>query len=244
MEVLDTSQFTLEKNLKEYDLILHRDSGVSFDDIDLLILRSLAPFSKQQVNSHEVIESLRGKDKQALFFQEHKLPFIPTSLFRGAAQGTDSFPNIEEFVLKTIRGNQGRGVMLIRGHDSLASILEANEARKDERYILQPKMTFLKEYRVLCLDQEVWGAIEKDFDSDFRANAKRCQPKEVEALPEEVLRLSQSILKILPKQFLGLDIAMTENGPLIIEINTTPGFEVFDKLHEINSATRLLQELL
>ncbi len=244
LEVLTTSNFALEDGHKEYDLILHRDSGVSFDDVDLLLLKSLTPFSDKQVNSHKVIESLRGKDKQALFFQEHKLPLIPTSLFRGADQGVKSFPKSEEFVLKTIRGNQGLGVMLIRGRDSLASILESHEALRDERYILQPKIDLKKEYRVLCLDQEIWGAIQKDFESGFRANAKRCQPKVVETLPEEVTKLSQAILKLLPGQFLGLDIAMTENGPLIIEINTTPGFEVFDELHEINSATRLLQELL
>jgi RimK family alpha-L-glutamate ligase len=243
LEVISTSQFTLNAPLSKYDLVLHRDSGVSFDDIDLLLLKSLSPFSKRQLNSPQVVETLRGKDRQYLFFKEQNLPHIPTAIFRGAISGSESFEGQNEFVLKTIRGNQGRGVMLIRGRDSLASILESHEAQKDERYILQPKLNLTKEYRVLCLDQEIWGGVEKSLTEDFRANAKRCKPKACE-LPEEVKSLSEQVLKLLPGQFLGLDIALGPDGPLIIEINTTPGFEVFDELFDINSATRLLQELL
>lgn len=246
LEVIDTGQFTMGESLENYDLVLHRDSGVSFDDVDLLLLKDLRQQSSQLVNSPEVIELLRGKDRQFTFFKEKKLPCIPTAIFRGADSGLNSFRDCDQFVLKTIRGNQGKGVMLIRGRDSLATILESNEVKEDQRYILQPKIDFIKEFRVLSLGEEIWGAIEKDLTNDFRANAKRCSPKaiESESLPKTVIKLVEKILKLFPGQFLGLDIAMTENGPVLIEINTTPGFEVFDELHEINSATRLLQELL
>ena len=243
LEVINTTQFKLPLEEASYDLVIHRDTGVSFDDVDLLLLKSFSSVSKLQVNSPAVIESMRGKDRQYLFFKEHKLPHIPTAIFRGSEFGENSFPKAEEFVLKTTRGNQGKGVMLLRGRDSLSSILEAHEARQDERFILQPKLNLLKEYRVLCLDQEIWGGVQKDLSEDFRNNAKRCTPKAC-SLPEEVSALALKILKLLPGQFLGLDIALTEDGPVLIEINTTPGFEVFDSLHEINSATRLLQELL
>jgi ribosomal protein S6--L-glutamate ligase len=246
LRVIDTGQFTALASQESYDLVLHRDSGVSFDDVDLLLLRSLASQSNKFVNSPEVISLLRAKDQQYIYFKENNLPCIPTAIFRGADSGLNSFSDHQQFVLKTIRGNQGKGVMLIQGLDSLATILESNEARADQRYILQPKIDFIKEYRVLCQGQEMWGAIEKDLIDDFRANAKRCSAKAIDtdSLPEAVAALASRILKLLPNQFLGLDIGITDNGPLLIEINTTPGFEVFDALHDINSATRLLQELL
>lgn len=231
---------------KAYDLVIHRDSGVSFDDIDLLISKQQALISKKLVNDPTIVQALRGKDSQYLWFLQNLIPHIPTHICRGALGGDFSFEHDEKFILKTTRGNQGLGVMLLLGVDSLESVLEANHARADESYILQPYLSFDCEYRVLTIDNKIMGALKKDKTQDFRANAKRCQisPIKAEQLQKNITELVQRITTFLPNQFLGIDIAIYKNSPLVIEINTTPGFEAFDKEHKTNIAQKLLKEYL
>lgn len=226
---------------KTYDLVLHRDSGVSFDDIDLSLATYLEHQNIKVVNKPSISTELRGKDNQYLWLLKNKLPHIPTLFLRGPLNENIPFKDSEDFILKTTRGNQGVGVMLVKGRESLASILEANHARGDEKYILQPKLNFLSEWRILVLGDEILGAIEKTNTNDFRANAKRCHVNAIanDKIPGELLSLTSKIQDLLPGQFLGIDLGITKDGPLIIEINTTPGFETFDELHNIDVASKL-----
>lgn len=225
-----------------YDLVLHRDSGVSYDDVDLLLAESFEEKGLTVINNSAVTSLLRGKDKQHLYFKKHELPHIPTLISRGPLLESQ-LPDSKEFVLKTIRGNQGRGVMLLSNKDSLLSVLESNHARGDERYIIQPRLNFSKEYRVLLIGDEVVGVIEKVVTGDFRANAKRSETK-IAKLPSEVLKLTEEVQSLIPGQFLGLDIGLTNEGPVLIEINTTPGFEVFDELHQCDVAKKVWESYL
>lgn len=225
-----------------YDLILHRDSGVSYDDIDLTICQFFTDQGQKVVNSLATTKALRGKDNQFLYFKQNELPHIPTFLSRGQVS-PEELPANDEFVLKTIRGNQGRGVMLLNSRDSLLSVMESNQARGDERYIVQPKLSFSHEYRVLIMGDEILGTIEKTCTDDFRANAKRSETKVAE-LNGDALNLVQRIQALFPGEFLGIDIGMTSEGPILIELNTTAGFEVFDQLHSTNIARKLLETYL
>lgn len=231
---------------KHYDLVLHRDSGVGFDDIDLTLASYLVDQNLKVVNNPSTSKELRGKDNQYLWLLKNKLPHIPTLFHRGIFKDETPFQEHDEFVLKTTRGNQGLGVMLIKGRESLNSIVEANHARGDEKYILQPKLNFLSEWRVLVLGGSILGALEKGSADDFRANAKRCQVNAVkkENIPQDILELTNNIQELLPEQFLGLDFGITQTGAKVIEINTTPGFETFDELHNIDVAKKFWENYL
>ncbi|MBK25599.1 MAG: hypothetical protein CME70_16500 [Halobacteriovorax sp.] len=242
VEVLQSNQFVGLPEEPEHRLVLHRDSGISFDDIDLIVSKHLENKGLKVINSTSTTELLRGKDKQFLFFKNFNLPHIPTFLCRGKLKPKE-LPPYDEFVVKTIRGNQGIGVMLLKDSESLLSLLDSNHARKDERYIIQPRLNFSSEYRVLLLNNEVLGVIEKKLTSDFRANAKRCETRKT-LLPKEFEPLIQRINELLPEQFLGVDIGIFNGEPVIIEINTTPGFEEFDKLHNFDTAQALIERNL
>ncbi len=239
VEVLLSHKFVGLPEEPKHKLVLHRDSGISFDDIDLVIAQHLEDAGLKVLNSSKITETLRGKDKQYLFFKKHGLPHIPTFLSRGNL-GHRDLPSYEEYVMKTIRGNQGIGVSLVKDTKSLLSILDSNHARKDERYLVQPRLYFEKEYRVLMLNNQVLGVIEKKLTSDFRANAKRCETKK-STLPKDFGPLIEKINSLLPNQFLGVDIGINNGEAIIIEINTTPGFEEFDKLHNSDTALMLLE---
>lgn len=241
VEVLNTQDFCWGAP-KKYDMVLHRDSGISFDDVDLVLTDSLLGHGNKVVNSPDTLKTLRGKDRQYSFFQTNNLPHIPTLITRGLSGIENVYPNYDEVIVKTIRGNQGRGVELVKRID-LPSLLESNQRKKDERFIIQPRLHFQKEFRVLTLGNEIQGTMEKTCLDDFKANAKNCENKPVH-IPNEIKAITEKIQQFFPGEFLGLDFGLDDDGYRLIEINTTPGFEVFDQVFETDIAKKLWEKYL
>jgi RimK family alpha-L-glutamate ligase len=238
---------------------LHRCTGTNFDDFDLLFSQSLLNKGIKIYNNPSSIKKIRGKDNQLLFFLQNSLPHIPTLCFKGRPQKeiieklTDyfrPFQHKEKFVLKTTRGNRGLGVNLINGKSSLFSILETFWAMKDQRFILQPFIESFEEYRVFIIKNKFLGAIKKKTDPssfDFRKNCERSHGAlkflKSENLSPTIRDLSEKTFKEAGCLYLGLDIILTNDGPLLLEINTVPGFAQLETVSEQNVAKEIIMTL-
>ena len=244
--------------LEEETVGLHRSSGVTFDDFDLLFSENLVREGARIENHPRVLRNFRDKEKQALFFFEKKIPQIPTLLIRGTPHLSilnkvdeifKPYLNDDIFILKTNRGNRGLGVNIVRGKDSLFSFLETFWAMKDQRFVLQPYINGAEEFRVFLLKGECLGGILKQQPKpfDFRKNSDRSfsSPQYFSAknLPQEILELSYKTFESSGAFYLGLDFLMTSEGPLIIEMNCSPGFEQFEKFSGINIAKEIILKL-
>jgi len=82
---------------------------------------------------------------------------------------------------------------------------------------------------------------------DFRKNSERSfsSPQYFSAknLPQEILESSYKTFESSGAFYLGLDFLMTSEGPLIIEMNCSPGFEQFEKFSGINIAKEIILKL-
>ena len=236
---------------------LHRCTGTNFDDFDFLFSEFLIRLGATIENSPSSMKKIRGKDNQLLFFCENNLPHIPTLCLRGRPQENHlkkmesyfgPFQNKEKYVLKTTRGNRGLGVNLINGKDSLFSILETFWALKDQKFILQPFVESSEELRIFVIKNKLLGAIKKTNSSfDFRKNCERVQNfnfLKSESLDPEVKKLSEIAIKNSGCLYLALDVLLTKEGPLLIEVNTVPGLENFEKVSGINVAKEILLTLI
>ena len=247
-----------QNDLKKCIIGLHRSSGVSFDDFDLLVAENLMQSGILIENNPRVFKKFRDKEKQSLFFFQKQIPQIPTLCIRGKPtptilQEADElfYPHLQEetFILKTNRGNRGLGVNIIRGKDSLLSLLETFWAMNDQRFILQPYIHRAEEFRVFILKGECLGGILKQQPKqfDFRKNSERIisSPQYFSAknLPQEILELSHKTFENSGAFYLGLDFLISSEGPLIIEMNCSPGFEQFEKTSRINIANKIIQGL-
>ena len=248
----------VQKESKKGLIGLHRSSGITFDDFDLLVSDNLIHEGAIIENTPKVLRNFRDKEKQSFFFFKKNVPQVPTLCIRGVPDHSilhevdDIFyPFLKEevFVLKTNRGNRGLGVNIIRGKDSLFSFLETFWAMKDQRFILQPYIHGAEEFRIFLLKGECLGGILKQQPKpyDFRKNSERAisHPKYFKAkmLPKEILELSRKIFEESGAFYLGLDFLITSEGPLIIEMNCSPGFEQFEKFSGINIAKEIIQKL-
>lgn len=231
-------------------LYLHRSTGTNYDDFDLIVTNFHEICGLKVSNPLPAIKNFRTKDQQSLFFLEHSLPSIASLLYRGdkteaLETAIDKIARInksERFILKMSRGNQGIGVNIIEGKQSLYSLLETFHAMKDQRFLVQPHMAHKKEWRFFITRAGILACIERSLNSaDFRGNSKRSNGKILKKIPLELQDLAENAFSKSGLDYAGVDILESISGEyLILEVNAIPGFEQAEELSGKNIARELL----
>ena len=240
------------KKINQPGIYLFRTTGVRYDDFDLSCAQHYSLHHFRVSNSLQALSLFRSKDMQSLFFKEHKINSIPTLMYRGTfspslEESLQKISPTENYILKMNRGNQGIGVNLIKGLQSLKSILETFHAMKDQRFTIQPYLLHKKEFRIFIIKNEIHGIIERTITKDdFRGNAKRSSGKLIKKIP---LSLREQIEHAFTKSrldYCGIDLIVDEvdkDNFKFLEINPVPGFEQIEKLAGTNIAKELIINL-
>jgi glutathione synthase/RimK-type ligase-like ATP-grasp enzyme len=237
-----------QKNLT-HEILFHRTTGIRFDEFDLNYTYLKEMTGATIFNPISSLKFLRDKELQILKLIEFNLPTVPSFSFRG--QPTTSLLNQierslapllknEQYILKTVRGNQGIGVMLINGKNSLLSILESFWGIKDQKFLIQPYIDAV-EYRYFISKDQILAIIKKNSNNGFKGNRKHSEGELV--LPGKLLELDLLALKSVSKcnlLYAGVDILQANNKNYILEINPVPGFKQVEELTKNNIAKTLI----
>ncbi|MEZ4800748.1 MAG: 30S ribosomal protein S6--L-glutamate ligase [Flavobacteriales bacterium] len=130
-------------------------------------------------------------------------------------------------VIKLLEGTQGLGVVLAENKKAATSVIEAFNGLK-ARVIVQE---FIKEakgadIRAFVVDGHVVGAMKRQAkEGEFRSNLHRGGTAELYELTAEEEIAAIKAAKALKLGVAGVDILQSDRGPLIIEVNSSPGLE-------------------
>ncbi|WP_452220028.1 30S ribosomal protein S6--L-glutamate ligase [Lacinutrix salivirga] len=130
-------------------------------------------------------------------------------------------------IIKLLEGTQGLGVVLAETKNAAESVLEAFNGLQ-ARVIVQE---FIKEakgadIRALVVNGQVVGAMKRQGkEGEFRSNLHRGGSAAVIKLSHEELKLAMNASKALKLPVCGVDMLQSERGPLLLEVNSTPGLE-------------------
>jgi ribosomal protein S6--L-glutamate ligase len=130
-------------------------------------------------------------------------------------------------VIKLLEGTQGLGVVLADNEKAAVSVIEAFNGLK-ARVIVQE---FIKEakgadVRAFVVDGQVVGAMKRQAkEGEFRSNLHRGGTAQVIELTHEEEIMAIKAANALKLGIAGVDMLQSERGPLIIEVNSSPGLE-------------------
>lgn len=130
-------------------------------------------------------------------------------------------------IIKLLEGTQGLGVVLAETKNAAESVLEAFNGL-EARVIVQE---FIKEakgadLRALVVDGQVVGAMKRQGkEGEFRSNLHRGGSANIIKLSEDELRLAMESARALKLPVCGVDMLQSSRGPLLLEVNSTPGLE-------------------
>ena len=130
-------------------------------------------------------------------------------------------------IIKLLEGTQGLGVVLAESKNAAESVLEAFNGLQ-ARVIVQE---FIKEakgadIRALVVDGQVVGAMKRQGkEGEFRSNLHRGGSANIIKLDTDELKLAMNASRALKLPVCGVDMLQSARGPLLLEVNSTPGLE-------------------
>ena len=134
-------------------------------------------------------------------------------------------------IIKLLEGTQGLGVVLAETKNAAESVIEAFNGLQ-ARVIVQE---FIKEakgadIRAFIIDGQVVGAMKRHGkEGEFRSNLHRGGTAEVITLSDEEENAAIKAAKAMGLGVAGVDMLQSARGPLILEVNSSPGLEGIEK---------------
>jgi ribosomal protein S6--L-glutamate ligase len=134
-------------------------------------------------------------------------------------------------IIKLLEGTQGLGVVLAETKNAAESVIEAFNGLQ-ARVIIQE---FIKEaggadIRVLVVDGHVVGAMKRQGkEGEFRSNLHRGGSASIIELTDEEENAAIKAAKVMGLGVAGVDLLQSSRGPLILEVNSSPGLEGIEK---------------
>lgn len=130
-------------------------------------------------------------------------------------------------IIKILQGTHGQGVILAETYQSALSTLETLKTAK-VRFIIQEYIAESKgsDLRAIVVDGKVVAAMKRQSRAgEFRSNLHRGGSSEVIKLTYQEENIAIRAAKALRLGVCGVDILQSNRGPMVLEINSTPGLE-------------------
>lgn len=203
--------------------------GHSLTEPGLLVLRHFEYLGVPTPNRAAAI--LQSRDKVACLqhLAAHRLPIPPTVAIDSPDQLEESLEALGglPIILKRSRGTQGVGVIKIGALDQLRATVETlwqlGEPIFLQRFIAESQG---KDLRLFVIGDEVVAAMERiSAPDDFRSNLHRGGTARGITPSQELRDLATDAAKAVGLGIAGVDILRTNHGPVVLEINSSPGLE-------------------
>ena len=146
-------------------------------------------------------------------------------------------------VLKLLEGTQGLGVVLAENMNAAQSVLEAFNGLK-ARVIVQEFIREAKgaDIRAFVVDGEVVGAMRRHGKpGEFRSNLHRGGTSSIIELSTEEKYTAVLAAKAVGLGVAGVDLLQSARGPLVLEVNSSPGLAGIEKTTKTDIASKIIQ---
>lgn len=145
-------------------------------------------------------------------------------------------------IIKLLEGTQGLGVVLAETKNAAESVLEAFNGLQAralvQEYIAEAKGADL---RALVVDGQVVGAMKRQGkEGEFRSNLHRGGSAAIVKLNHDELKVAMNAAQALKLPVCGVDMLQSERGPLLLEVNSTPGLEGIERATGRNIAKNII----
>ena len=186
-------------------------------------------------NSRESIEKARDTVSSLLLLHVKGINVPKTARLLSIKDITTSRKFIPgpPWVLKTFTGAMGIGTMMVNAVDQLEAVAATIWALKEpilmQEYVRSDDNS-VSDIRTLVIGGEVVGAIRRIAHvGEFRSNVHKGATTEGIELSKREISLAKKAANALGLEIAGVDWINTKDGPVVLEVNATPGFQGFER---------------
>ncbi len=233
--------------------------GEKLSGIDAIVPRigaSVTFYGSAVVRQFEMMSVFTTTNSQALVRSRDKLRSLQLLARSGVGLPKTAFTNYSKeernlvevvggapLVIKLLEGTQGVGVVLAETKKAAQSVIEAFHNLK-ARVIVQE---FIKEakaadIRAFVVNGEVVGAMKRQGkEGEFRSNLHQGGTATVVKLSRAEKSAALKATQAMGLSIAGVDMLQSSRGPLILEVNSSPGLEGIEKATQVNVAGKIIE---
>ena len=231
------------EELQGYDAIIPR-IGASTTFFGTAVVRQFEMMNVSCLNGSVAIS--RSRDKlRSLQLLAQKGIGMPVTGFAHSTKFTDDLINLvggSPLVIKMIEGTQGVGVVLAETRKAAQSTIQAFKSLKANILVQE----FIKESSgtdIRCLvigNKVVASMMRKGPEGEFRSNLHRGGRAEKVRITPKERETAVKAAKILGLKVAGVDMLRSNSGPVVMEVNSSPGLQGIEKTSEKDVAGMIL----
>jgi ribosomal protein S6--L-glutamate ligase len=256
MLVVDHTKCNLVIEKKKPSIIYKGEEIENISGVIPRIGASVTFYGTAVVRQFEMMKVFTATESQALVRSRDKLRSLQILSRAGLGLPKTVFSNYSKdvsqvieraggapLVIKLLEGTQGLGVVLADNKNSAESILEAFNGLK-ARVIVQE---FIKEakgadIRVFIVDGVVVGAMKRQGkEGEFRSNLHRGGSANIIELTDEEENAALKAARAMGLGIAGVDMLQSDRGPLILEVNSSPGLEGIENATGKDIASKIIK---
>lgn len=251
VELLDTLQFAIDlkagepdlfyqsHRLEEFDAVLPR-IGPSITYFGTAVVRQFEQMDVFCANSSMGISSSRDKLRSLQNLSRHAIGIPPTTFVRNQK---DVLPAIQRVggapvIIKLLEGTQGIGVILAETEKNAEAIIETLQSTKQnvlvQKFVAESKG---RDVRALVVGDHVVAAMRRvAVGNEFRSNVHRGGRTEAVELTDDYKQTAVRAAQILGLRIAGVDMLESNDGPQVMEVNSSPGLDGIESCTQLNLA--------
>lgn len=232
------------KPVSHYDAIIPR-IGTSVTFYGTAVVRQFEQMGTFCLNTADSILNSRDKLSSMQALSRHDVGIAETAFVRNQK---DILQAIHEMggapvIIKLLSGTQGVGVILAESNKVAEAIIETLSSVKQnvlvQKFVSESKG---RDIRAFVVGDRVVAAMRRTaVGQEFRSNVHRGGSTEVVKLDEAYERTAVRAAHILNLKVAGVDMLEGKDGPVIMEVNSSPGLEGIEGATGLDIASEIIQ---
>ena len=245
--IIDNSKLSVSYHgriLENIDAIIPR-IGASWTSYGAAIIRQFEYMNIFSTLSSEALVHARNKLICSQILSAEGLD-LPKTIISNNSYAYSSLLNHfdgDKVVIKLINSTHGVGVLLANKGIHAENILETFTRSKQKSLIQE----YIQEaggadIRIFIVDDEIVGCMKRQAKpGEFRSNLHRGGTSQIEEITGEEARIALAATKSLGLKVAGVDMLRSNRGPLILEVNASPGLEGIETTTKVDIAGKIIK---
>jgi len=255
VKILNTLKFSIDldegrpdlffrsKQLSHYDAVLPR-IGASITYFGTAVVRQFEQMDVFCANTSNGIANSRDKLRSLQMLSRHNIGIPATTFVRDRK---DVLPAISRVggapvIIKLLEGTQGVGVILAETEKVAEAIIETLHSTRQnvllQKFVAESKG---RDVRAFVVGDRVIAAMRRVAQGqEFRSNVHRGGRTEVVQLDDRYAETAVRATQIMGLRVAGVDMLEANDGPQIMEVNSSPGLEGIETCTELDIAGAII----
>jgi ribosomal protein S6--L-glutamate ligase len=258
VRVMDTLQFDIRLSRRSPELYYQGEPvapmdavvpriGASITFFGLAVVRQFEMMGVYCLNESQAIARSRDKLRSLQLLSRHDIGMPPTVYTRQAEHIPSCIEKVEgpPVVVKLLQGTQGIGVVLAETARAASSVIEAFHGL-EQNILIQKFIPEAKgaDIRALVVGRKVVAAMKRQAaPGEFRSNLHRGGAAKKMRLPPEYRKTALAAARVLGLTVAGVDLIESNEGPMVMEVNSSPGLGGIQKTTDVDVAAAIIEHI-